>query len=325
VIRLLKRSVLAAGLVGALVAVGCSGPGVTIATIQSADLQDIAADNVSAVLLARSWINVLYDQDIKGGPCQRDSDWEVLSDGSAHTWGTNSDCSTYDYVDTIVNGGHGTILYPDGTSSHITWSLPRRDGPHVAQDIFNELSDGTQLDFTYGTERDSDISQRVGSAILTDGRKMDFVLTHDRAGLDVLALDLPDGSAMQLRTPFTGRGRDPLLPDFGTGATGTFTPPAGQPLDFAIDGTADRGEIWNVSAPDGTEGRFTLGDDFTGSGQITRDGQLQGALRWQASGDGTLDLLAAGSAEVTPSAAARDFQVDRWINTVAAMGPMPRY
>ncbi len=80
-----------------------------------------------------------------------------------------------------------------------------------------------------------------------------------------------------------------------------------------------------MTGPGGAQGTFALGEDFEGTGRLERDGQVAGALRWQPNGDGTLDVVGAGSAEVTPSAAARDFQVDRWIATIAAMGPMPIY
>ena len=80
-----------------------------------------------------------------------------------------------------------------------------------------------------------------------------------------------------------------------------------------------------MTGPGGIEGTFTLDEGFAGIGRLERDGHLAAAFRWQSGGAGVLDILGAGSAEITPSGAACDFQVDRWIATVAAMGPAPTY
>ena len=310
---------------GVMLTGGCSGPGVDVAQVQSADLQDLAANNVSAVVLVRSWVSVLYAEANKEGGCDQVFEFELLPDGSIHMWGTNSDCSTYDYIQDGSGAGSGTITYPDGVVRELSWSAPRMDGGYTTQDIRQTFRDGTVLDYTFGGVFNSGIGTREGTAVLPDGRSMDYSHTRDLAGTDDLRLGLPDGSSLQMHVPFGGSFQNGYFADFDQGATGAFTAADGSRLDFDVSGTGDRGETWRMTGPGGTEGTFALGEDFEGTGRLERDGQVACALRWQPDGDGILDMVDAGSAEVTPSAAARDFQVDRWISTIAAMGPAPMY
>jgi hypothetical protein len=114
-------------------------------------------------------------------------------------------------------------------------------------------------------------------------------------------------------------------PRFEEGAIGAYRSGKGAHLDFTVNGRDDIWDTWTLAAADGTNGIFTLGDQFAGSGTLSRDGTPIGALRWPELGAGALDLVAAGTTAVGPSAAARDFQMDRWISNIAAMGPMPVY
>ena len=311
---------------GMMLAAGCSGPGVDVARVQSADLQDLAANNVSAVVLVRSWLNVLYAEEHKQGGCERISESEWLPDGNIHMWGTNSDCSTYDYVWSPWGWGSGAITYPDGVTCELSWSAPHVDGDLVTQDIHQTFHDGTQMDYTSGGVFGSHANTREGTAVLADDRSMGFCHTRNRAGADdLLQLDLPDGSSLRMHVPFGGRFQDGYRPHFDQGAAGSFTGASGSRLDFDVSGTGDRSETWRMRGPDGSEGTFALSEDFEGTGRLERDGRVAAALRWQADGDGILDMVGAGSAEVTPSAAARDFQVDRWVSTITAMGPAPMY
>ena len=72
-----------------------------------------------------------------------------------------------------------------------------------------------------------------------------------------------------------------------------------------------------IPAQDATRGTFSLAAGLSGNGQLRRGTTPIGALRWSATGEGSLDLLGASHAEVTPSAAARDFQLGPTGNTPA--------
>ena len=156
---------------------------------------------------------------------------------------------------------------------------------------------------------------------------MTFHLDRVQGGRDRLTLTLPDGAVMAFEVPLID-GLNYYWPAFSRGASGTYKRAGGPTLQFALTGT-ERWNQWALTAPDGTEGAFTLDADLLGQGQLTRAGVTLGALRWWTEIDGkwtgSLNLLGSGQQSVTPSAAARDFQINRWIANGAAMGPSPMY
>lgn len=189
------------------------------------------------------------------------------------------------------------------------------------------LWDGTRLEYNLSVDyAPEDMPQTwAGSATLADGRGMGFVLNRSVDGEDHLVLALPDGSRLEVGVPLTTVLGAAYWPRFADGASGAFRGASGAELNFTLSGGGQRWDRWEFTCSDGTEGAFTLGADFGGSGQLTSGETIVGALGWLPTGSGTLDLVAAASAEVVPSAAARDFQIDRWVSTIAAMGPAPMY
>ena len=109
------------------------------------------------------------------------------------------------------------------------------------------------------------------------------------------------------------------------GAEGRFTSAAGEQQTFLVAGQHQVWDRWDFTTPEGTSGSFTLGGDFRGGGLITRGDRTVGALNWPATGDGYLSLLDTGTSAISPSSAARDFQIDRWVSSIAALGPAPFY
>jgi len=310
-----------------LVVGGCSGPGQTPGELTGATTQSVAAEHVSAVLLAKSWLAILYPPPGGGGSCEPVQNYEFLPDGSMRITGTNSDCTQFDYLQKPDMSGEGTITTPGGKTSTTEWTAPTYTAGGMSHHIRKVMADGPVLDLDYSMDwsRAGTPQTRKGTATLTDGRTMQF--THVRAQdvEDKLAVTLPDGSQLELTIPLTSATGAIYWPVFSQGAPGVFTAPSGRQFDFTIAGADDMWKTWTFASSDGREGTFSLGEGLIGSGRLREHGDIIGALSWVSQGVGTLDLVDAGSAQVIPSAAARDFQLDRWISSIAALGPAPMY
>ena len=159
---------------------------------------------------------------------------------------------------------------------------------------------------------------------------MQFTLDRTDNDRDELRLELPGSVVVTLRIPITTLTMRPNWPVYSQGATGTFTAPGRgtSQLQVKAQSLDDGDGVWNqwlLTAADGTQGTFTLNGDSSGTGQLQRGGETVGALRWTDAGVGTLDLLGASVEEVTPSAAACDFRLDKWVRNTALLGPAPVY
>jgi hypothetical protein len=238
--------------------------------------------------------------------------------------GTTSDCLSWEAVQWPDGSGEQTYRQ-GGRESHMTWTAPRMDGAWQVYDIDQTVWDDARLVYEngYNLQTPTSAQYEKGSAILADGREMDFA--HNRNDdRDELALALPDGSALNVEVPLTAAVR--YWPDFLKGAEGTFRGRSGIEQQFRLTGSGtERWERWELDGPGGTEGQFALNEDFSGSGELRQGGDLIATLRWSAAGDGVLQPVGAGAVYATASAAARDFQIDRWIGNIAALGPMPAY
>jgi hypothetical protein len=325
------------GLVTVLVVVGgCSGAGVDAEEVRGGDVRAAATDHLSTVVLVASWLSLLYPEvALTGVDTAECGDWEMetLPDGTIHVWGTMSgDCSVFDR--TMRPDGSGALerTWLDGKTFNQEWDPPVENGSVVSQACRDTYWDGTHLDYVLSTDISTPtFTPQVwdGTATLADGRRMDYVQTrvpeHDH-----LVLGLADGAALEFNVCLI-----PLRyqPDFAAGATGTFRSPAGVEHDFDMTGQGQRWTEWNFSSSDGKAGAFTLGDNMAGSGQIRDDGRTVAALRWTSAPqpDGTrdmagvLDIVTARSSDITPSAAARDFQMDRWVKDVTELGATPHF
>jgi len=316
---------------------GCSGAGVPVADVRGDDLRAMAEDHLSAVLLFRSWTNVLHRRmpqaDAEGTGtaqgCATALDTEILGDGSTHMWGTNSDCSVFDYITTIDNITTGFIEWPNGMRMDGIWYAPGFDdtGTLASQHAVVTFEDGTQLDYVHSVDMVTPLSPQImdGSARRRDGQEMDFWLSRTQNAEDHLIIDLPDGAQMEIRIPLQAMPGTLYWPVFEAGATGTYANGAGPPLDFEVRGEDDEWNMWRFEAGDGTVGTFAVGEEFGGTGQLLQGDNPIAGLRWDAPTTGTLDIVAATTWQVSPSAAARDFQVDQWIANAIALNPTPMY
>jgi len=317
---------------------GCSGTGAPSGDPGVAELQTLVADQLSAAVLLRSWFSMLHvRQSVDGGAIDRlnatcSVEWDMLPEqpgdppGTFRAKGTTSDCLHWEAVQWPDGSGKQTYT-KDGQRSTMTWDAPRMQGPWQIVDIDQTMWDGARLVYESGYNLESTNSDQYykGRATLADGREMHFehYRNNDR---DDLSLRLPDGSGLDIGVPLTTATGAPYWPIFTQGANGTFRGPSGLEQTLRLSGVgAERWDRWELHAPGGIEGRFTLNQDLSGSGDIRRGGKVVAALEWAAGGDGLLRPVGATAVEATASAAARAFQIDSWIGNIAAIGPMPYY
>ncbi|NSW56488.1 MAG: hypothetical protein HPY44_10765 [Armatimonadetes bacterium] len=330
----LTRSGLALGTITLLVVLGgCSGSGQPVQEVTGQSYKSLATDHLSAVVTVRSWFNIMHQKLGVGaaqGGCTPTYFEEQLPDGSTHAWGTTSDCIQYDYVLRPDESGSGTHTRPDGSQTQLQWTTPVWEGDKVTYHTTETLWTGGTLDYDFSIDFSVPTSLQSwdGYAQLPNTQRMQFRVVRTQEVDDKLWVTLPDGAMLYVTVPTAPADGTSYWPVFSSGATGTYTGPSGRTLDFTIlgDDASERWQKWVFQGSDGSSGSFNLGADLLGSGTLTDGTQVIGALNWQAGAmTGILDLLAADTTEVTPSAAARDFQIDRWITNMAAMGPAPMY
>jgi hypothetical protein len=315
-----------AGLVG-----GCSGTGAPAVPGDLQALQRIANDNLSAVLMVKRWSIVLHPGTVDTSTATCDSSHEELPpqpgdpSGSRRFRDTYPDCTTAEVLLLADGSATQVVHYADGAEKTVLWGPVIATGSLREVHLQESLWDGSGLDYVFSFRMGSVGTRRQGTAVLGDGRDMAF--DHFRSDRrDQLAVDPDDGAHLGLQVPIRHLPGGVYLPAFAQGATGTYEGSGTDRLRFVLSSAADaRWEGWEFTAQDGTTGVFTLGADFSGAGELRRDGRLLGTLSWDADAKGQLSPIGAGATDAVPSAAARDFVIDQWIRNIAAMGPMPTY
>jgi hypothetical protein len=259
--------------------------------------------------------------------CEFEMNREERPDGSVHLTGTTSDCNTYDYV--ILPDGSGEGRFGIGTDyeMEMTWGAPIQEpGPRIRQTMTKRLGDGTRMAYEWvgHYDRDPFVEVYSGTITLADGRTMRFSATREKGEQEQIEMQLPDGSRCEVTVALGQEGTTGFIADFAEGLSGQYTDPGGKPLFFEATGGNGRLTSWQSSSPEVT-GEFVVQEGYACRGELTRGGDLVGALRWADDDGGTLELLTGRSAEVSPAGAALDFAVDRWLQNAAALGPTPLY
>lgn len=326
---------IAGALAVVLMVAGCSGAGVAAGDVRGDAVRATAEDHLSAVTLLKGWLKILHERAAAAAAvgvhtcqqCEPICDMEFFEDGSYRMWGTNSDCSVFDYTVQVDESGTGTITWPTGDVMSQWWGPPIWDGDRLSQDVADTFPDGTELRYTATVDFALPESPQrwEGTATLPDGREMEFALDRAIEGDDHLILELPDGSQLETTIPTTPVPGTVFWPVFEEGGTGHYVSAAGQRLDFTITGQDDQWDRWVFTGADDTHGDFAIDQQFAGVGEMTQNGDVLGAFRWTDTGAGALDLVGTTSWAVAPSATARDFQVDQWVANIAVLNPMPMY
>ena len=323
---LLVLAVLAVG----IAILGCSGAGTTPAQVAGGPVQALATDNLSAYVLVSSWASILYPPPAGAGQCEEViNPPKTLPDGSTEVTGTLTDCGAFDRIETKDKSGHESIKWPNGTSDYTSWSAPVHNGNKVTQQLDEMTPRGAHLKYasiiTYGAPGTPRLYQ--GTVTLPDLKIMRFAWKRTNEVADHVTLDLPDGSALEFRVPLVRRNYQANQPGYTRGAQGSFTDAAGATLKFQLTATGNKWTQWQFTTPGGAAGSFSLANGLSGggAGQLTQGGRMVGSLNWLAGGAGSLSLLGTGAWQVTPSAAAIDFETDRWLGNTALLGPAPEY
>lgn len=309
----------------ALLLAGCSGAGVPTVELRGGDVQEFAADNLAALVLVKGWLTALRAEPELGGPCEPEFQWEILPDGSLRLWGTNRDCSRYDFVDT-GGGGEGTWVLSDGREVWMRWEIVEDTGATLLESIEKVFWDGARMQYTalheVGAARVT--TTREGTLTLPDTRTMEFTAVQVGDRRETVSVSLPDGSRCGYELPLGNVGLDHFVPLYDRGLEGSYVSPSGVEHTFTATGDADGLTRW-IAQGDRIRGQFTIDDRYAGQGMIRQDGDVAASLDWDSPAQGNLALVLAGSAEVGPSGAALDFAVDRWIQSSVALGPTPMY
>jgi hypothetical protein len=311
---------------------GCSGAGAPASQITGASVQALATDQLSAVVLARSWDRFLYARPGTGTQTENDR-------FTATTWYLNGDLSDgghYRYAVSLTDySGTGRITWHDGMFTTLTWGVSVPSGPtnsiHTTQ-VQQTFEGGQSLNYADVTDFSNPAQTKEtwqGTGTLKDGSSMNFVVTRllpAPNGQDQIVVTLPTGDKFQLQvsTELHTGGSGVAFPVYSAGAQGSVQSGAAN-LAFSLSGHAGAWDRWAFTAGSGWTGAFTLGSDYSGGGNLSQGGALEGAMHWDATGKGTLTQLGTAASGVTPSAAALAFEINTWLHNAAAMGPMPLY
>ncbi len=330
-------TMIAAG-VSCVLLCGCSGVGVPPEEVRGGSIQAAAGDHLSAALLVRSWLNVLYGSGGASAAASRREpvgstsfDFEVLPDGTLHAWGALEDGSVFDQWSYPSGAGSWRQDWPDHTSMTSEWDAPTVTDISYAVSVREKRRDGTRLDYAYCMTfgLDGDTHRWDGEAILSDLRRMHYSVLRS-SDEDQVVVALADGSDLNMRVPIGYVQTVGLELDYAEGLAGAFRAADGATQTFRVTGERGTWTQWEFAGSGGVDGRFVLGENLAGSGQLLQGGTVVGAFRWQAEAGrvpptfmGVLDLFSVAAPAVAPSAAARDFQIDRWVSSISELGPHP--
>ncbi len=312
---------------------GCSGTGSPAVPKPLQALITTANNQVTAALLTRRWFVILYPYYPPAEPGTCKTSWKPLPPqpgdppGSLRLEFHESDCAVVTVFQLKDGSGNQTTRLPDGHEKYMTFGPIRYEGSWAKQDLEETYWDGAKLQCEIGGDHASPRfdGYQMGSLALPDGRVTKF--THHRnLDLDTVELQPSAGDHLSVQVPLTKNADRYYVPIFSQGAPGTYADPQGAQCTFKVTGVDNSGwNRWELTAPGGFTGAFTLAADFSGSGLITHNGQVAAYLSWLPTGMGRLDPTMAEAVGVTASAAARDFQLDGWIRNIAALGPCPQY
>jgi len=309
----------------AVLLAGCSGTGAPPADVRGASVQTLASDQVSAASLMRDWLKQLY---VKRGPLVPG---EVHNHEGDHYWGVTATGAVYDYHMADDGSGSGTWTYPGDLVETDTWTAGTFNAAYtrVFQDAVMEFSNGFKMQVHWMMDLTSPYAAQTykGKATVPSGQTMNFVWQRDDRR-DAVSITLPDHSNLKFGGPLTAVVGAASWPVFERGLTGTYTNAGGVAMGLKLTGSSatEQWTTWEMTAAEGMTASFALTPGLaTATGELRQNGAVAGNLRWDEARVGTLDLLGAGSQAVSPTAAARDFQMDRWVANSSWLAPIPSY
>jgi hypothetical protein len=300
--------------------------------------QDDATQLMSTLVLVRKWSEVLYTQasppampcPFNRGPIRRNPD------GSFSQTITYENCvvetrTLFPGVPTPARPRTREFVLPDTRTITDTITREVTVGTVFTQDVRRQYSGGDVVTFTSetdtrGTANDAfDDTTRIRGRIEFTGLSPAQFALEEGPGMraaDSVEMTLTDGAEFKLDVP-VDRVPATDAPLFGEVTSGSYRPGRnGAALTFELRGTGvSAWDTWTVTLAEGTTGRFSLNEDFSGSGLLVREGQLQTSLRWDADGTAAVTPLGEEAATVGPSAAALAFLRHAWRELIVRTGP----
>jgi hypothetical protein len=321
------RVVLWLAVAGALVALaGCSGSGLSPGVITGTTVQSLAADHMTAVQLLRSWLRVMYPPGPSGSGGAPSLTYVQVDPDTARIYGTDGFGRPMDITCRTDGSGFGSYYTAPGMEVSGTWGpWIWLSGTVLAQDIVYQYPD---LRMEFRATNDFDLpghpgaasSLQEGTATNSGGDQLTFRWFNNGVNQDEITVNLPaEHVTVELTVPAVCP-ENRWEPEPGQPAVGTMQTPGGR-TQLRLETAGGCWRKWTMLGPDGTTGTFSLGENMSGSGQLVKNGVLQGALNWSDQMVGRLDLTSLESIEVTPLAAARDLAMDKWISSIAGLTP----
>lgn len=308
---------------------GCGGGGVgsTKAKTASTYLDDQAT--LSALLV--HWLPIVFSGAYREDytpqcPVEEllfETYWEDEVLVTHRRW-RQSDCGVVevfqrDYPDGLYSLDE-TIVYPDGTRYAMTQTQEWADNAvlaHTQITFRNEarLSSTTIIYWEPGMP----MTDEEGTLTLPNGRRMQFQKTRWGEKDD---LTLLSGEGWRFNASFPCQGLL-QMPDTSRAAQGSLQTPRGT-TDFTLTGSGEGWTTLSTSSGDIT-GSFVFGrGPISGQGTVRSGSQVTATVSWDAAGNLRATYADGTSAVYTPSAAARDFMIDRWLWQLGDYGPNPR-
>jgi four helix bundle protein len=299
--------------------------------------QDRATQHVTSVVLVRRWTQVIYNLQAPGSsscsfqqtPVQRQADGSIVQE-------TTFDNCVHEKR-TQFRDGHVVIedQFPEGTSQSVTVGRVQARGSVLTIPVAHAFSNGDAVSYDYVRDTRNtpfnfadDTEQWRGQITFKAQQTEAFTVQRTNAAqgsskLDTLETALPDGSRFTINVPLKTAAGGFSVPNF-TGATAGSYTSGGQRVAFELRGAgADAWNEWTLTAPDGVTGRFALNPDFSGSGQLFRNGQIDSSIAWDRDGKASVTLVGGEATTAGPSAAALAFLAHAWRAMFASGGPGP--
>lgn len=325
--RSLATACVAAAVV-ALVLAGCSGGGRDVAA-QVQPAGSFPTDQATLATLNMTWLPVLFPTVFRvgggGSPTVDDpvtnpdgsTDWHFVdSDGSVEDWHASEDGTS----------GTGHIVHPGGGVQTVTMATVFNPDDSFTVAEHRVFPDGSRLDRDYfcpawSPDLDRLFNSQTGVMTLADGRHMDLKMWQ--YGLHfVLQVDGHEGWIYEVTAPTL---QSMEVPDTSRPATGLLTRGA-VVTQFTLPANPGLAQ-WRsmtLTAPGGYSGTYQLDPALTGQGTVKQNGALLMSVQWGSTG-AVAETFADGLSQISqPSAAARDFLIDKWLWALGQSGPNPR-
>jgi hypothetical protein len=256
-------------------------------------------------------------------PAQRQADGSITQDT------TYADC-THEKR-TQFRDGHVVIedQFPEGTSQTVTVGRVQASGSVLTIPVAQTFSNGDAVSYDYLRDTRNtpfnaadDTEQWRGQIAFKSQKPQAFTVQRINK-VDMLDTSLPDGSRFTMSVPVQTAPAGFSVPNFAGATAGSYAS-GGQRVDFELHGAgASTWNEWTLTAPGGVTGRFALNPDFSGSGQLFRNGQIDSSISWDRDGKASITLVSGEATTAGPSAAALAFLAHAWRAMFASGGPGP--